>query len=147
MKKRVHLKNNEFAFALTGVVFLAALILIGNAMRSFEGDMQEMSPHAIISSARINPALIEFDFGNGVIRTFEGPRAHTIFPLIDALKSISHSSSLPILITKGTIKAVGEIGAHGVWYILLNDQVESKPLELLTITAGDHYILRFQNTR
>lgn len=147
MDKRTHIKNNEFAFALIGVVFLAVLIFVGTAVRSFEIDMQEIIPNSIISSTRIKPALIEFDFGNGIIRTFEGPHAHTIFPLIDALMSISQSASLPILIAEGKIKTVGEIGNHGMWYILLNNQVESKPLELLTITAGDHYILQFQNTR
>ena len=141
----MRIKNNELAFALIGAVFLATLLFLTTAIRSFEREIQGLVPTSIIASARAKPSLIEFDFGNGLIRKFEGPTDNTPFPLIDALMSISQTASLPVVIVKGTVKSIGKVGDHGVWRIWLNNQIQLKSPELLSVAANDYYILRFQS--
>lgn len=119
---------------------LLAVILLGLAAYAGTIFFKEKTPSPIPAASSPNSAIIEIDFNNGKKRAFEGELGKEVYPLHLALQSVTDEGNFSLSLEGPSIKEIA--GVSGPWKIYQNGAVAKGPLESLTITGGDYYVLK-----
>lgn len=104
--------------------------------------VHEPSGTAISYGTTTRKVWVEFDFGDGKKRKFEGEVDDGSYSLQNILISVSKSAGVPIEFKKGSISAIDRIS--GTWHIYQAGALESRPPAKLIVQGGDTVSIRLE---
>lgn len=141
--------NNSLSWLIVGLAVLIALAVLfyanNNFYQEFITDSKSLQNYAIPKKTKTDHALVELDFGNGKKRAFKGEVDGRTYDLKSSLELIAQEARFAFREKNGRIEKLADISnASGVWKIYKNGEKTSRPLQELTITGGDKYVLRFE---
>lgn len=141
-KKKIKKLDRHFCwFFISFAAVICLGIIIYASMRFSRESLQdfravEKYPFKISQTAQ---AWLEFDFGNGLKRTFVG-NFDKAYSLVGVLDAATQNHKLSYKKYKGSIEKID--GFPGNWKIYHNHKLTGLPIENLFIKSGDEYLFR-----
>lgn len=142
------MNNNNYEYwIILFASFLGALFVIFYSNAVFNEELKKESQ--IIAEISIVPrqklAWVEFDFGDGKKRLFEGVVDSQKYNLKVALRAVADEGRFDYKVVDGNLRVLAGVGGNsGKWMVYRNSKLADVPLDKLVIAAGDHYTFRFE---
>lgn len=133
-----------------GAVFFVVigLIIYFDENKEFLSILTNRNGVPSFSAPNSELAWVEFDFGSGKKRLFEGEVDQHIYPLKAVLASIADDKNIPLEVQDGKIGKIADVkDENGSWNIYRNGQMVEEHIDRIIITGGDHYTVKYEEKK